>query len=396
VKLSRRDFLKLGGAALVVVAGGSVFRAVDQGMFSVGQGSAYEPWKNWRNAQTPAERIVAAGILASNPHNSQPWRFHITSSKIDLFAVPERQIGAIDPFRREMYIGLGCALENMRLAAEAEGFEADIHLMPDQTTESHAASISLVEATSAASPWTGSEQALYEAIPRRHTNRAAYDVTHTMPEDIFSNINSLNTESNARLFWFKDETTRKQFGDLAIAAAETLIADEEQSIASHTWWRQDWDDVQSHADGITLDAQGLSPLITNLGKFLPDITRQQGDQSFVQNMKQINIPTAAAFGILAVFDEINHAQHLQCGQVWQRIHLWGASQGIAMQPLNQICERADREIQLSSEPGFGNAIAELIGDADWKGIMPFRIGYPTNMDLPSPRRGLEKVLKGPS
>ncbi len=147
--LSRRDFLKLGGAALVVVAGGSVFRAVDQGMFSVGQGIAYEPWKNWRDAASPAERIVAAGILASNPHNSQPWLFRITASTIDLFAVPERQIGVIDPFRREMYIGLGCAIENMRLAAEAEGFKADIRLMPDPTTESHAASISLAESSPA-------------------------------------------------------------------------------------------------------------------------------------------------------------------------------------------------------------------------------------------------------
>ncbi|MBK7455013.1 MAG: twin-arginine translocation signal domain-containing protein [Anaerolineales bacterium] len=142
MKLTRRDFLKLGGATLIAVAGGSVLRAADQGMFSVGQGVAYEPWKNWRDAKSPVERIIAAGILASNPHNSQPWLFRVTDSTIDLFAVPERQIGVIDPFRREMYIGLGCAVENMRLAAEAEGFTPTIRLMPDLTTELHAASIS--------------------------------------------------------------------------------------------------------------------------------------------------------------------------------------------------------------------------------------------------------------
>jgi len=150
--ISRRDFLKLGGAAFVVVAGGSVFRAVDQGLFGVGQGVAYEPWKNWRDADSPTERIIAAGILASNPHNSQPWMFRIANSNIDLFAIPERQIGAIDPFLREMYIGLGCALENMRLAAEAEGFTADIRLMRDPATASHAASISLAESSPATSP----------------------------------------------------------------------------------------------------------------------------------------------------------------------------------------------------------------------------------------------------
>ncbi|MFZ5880419.1 MAG: hypothetical protein ACOY0R_13700 [Chloroflexota bacterium] len=82
------------------------------------------------------------------------------------------------------------------------------------------------------------------------------------------------------------------------------------------------------------------------------------------------IPTAAAFGI----------------------HLWGTTQCLAMQPLNQMCERADREAQLGSEPVFGKAIADLIGDHTWHGIMPFRIGYPTVEAWPSPRRGLENVL----
>src|SRR5512138_3857465 len=139
MRLSRMEFLKLGGATLIALAGGMVWRATDQGVFRVGQGPAYEPWKNWRNAATAPERIVAAGILASNPHNSQPWIFRITESTIDLFADRARQIGTIDPFLREMYIGLGCALENMLLAAQAEGFSTRFRLLPAPADETHAA-----------------------------------------------------------------------------------------------------------------------------------------------------------------------------------------------------------------------------------------------------------------
>src|SRR5512134_2482373 len=135
MKLSRRNFLKFGGVTLIALAGGAVWRAADQGVFSVGKGVAYEPWTNWRDAATPTERIVAAGILASNPHNSQPWIFRITDSTIDLFADLERQIGVIDPFLREMYIGLGCAVENMMLAAAAEGLSPTVGLMPDPVNE---------------------------------------------------------------------------------------------------------------------------------------------------------------------------------------------------------------------------------------------------------------------
>jgi len=385
MKLSRRDFLKLGGATLVAIVGGCVYRAVDQGVFSVGQGIAYEPWKNWRDAQTPAERIVAAGILASNPHNSQPWLFRISDSTIDLFAVPDRQIGVIDPLRREMYIGLGCAVENMRLAAEAEGFKTDIRLMPDPTTESHAASISLTESSPATS-------LLYEAIPNRHTNRAAYDTTRSVDEVTLSEINALVTESTVGLIWMRSSSSHKKFGETAIAAAEALIADDQQSMDSHQWWRQDWDDVQNHADGITLDAQGLGAFISGAAKFLPDMSRQSNDQSFVKNVRDVQIATAPVFGILAVHDGMDNLQRLQCGQAWQRIHLWATMQGLAMQPLNQMTERADRERQLSIEPVFGKAIAALIGDENWTGIMPFRMGYPTEQALLSPRRGLDKVI----
>ncbi len=50
-KLSRRKVLALAGTGtLVLVAGGGVWRATDQGVFSTGEGPAYEPWDDWRTA----------------------------------------------------------------------------------------------------------------------------------------------------------------------------------------------------------------------------------------------------------------------------------------------------------------------------------------------------------
>jgi hypothetical protein len=82
-------------------------------------------------------------ILATNPHNSQPWLFRISNSMTDLYADPQRQIGVIDPFRREMYIGLDCALENMTLAAAVEGYAADVQLLPNPADATHAARLTL-------------------------------------------------------------------------------------------------------------------------------------------------------------------------------------------------------------------------------------------------------------
>jgi len=77
---------------------------------------AYSAWRDWQAASGP-EALVAAAVLAANPHNSQAWTFRTEANAIDLYAVLSRSTGALDPFGRERYVGLGCALENLLLAA---------------------------------------------------------------------------------------------------------------------------------------------------------------------------------------------------------------------------------------------------------------------------------------
>lgn len=78
--------------------------------------------------------------------------------------------------------------------------------------------------------------------------------------------------------------------------------------------------------------------------------------------------------------------------MWQRMHLWATTQGLAMQPLNQMSERADRERQLGLQSEFGSAPADLIDGASSQALMPFRVGYPLSAGGVSPRRDVKAVL----
>ena len=84
-------------------------------------------------------------------------------------------------------------------------------------------------------------------------------------------------------------------------------------------------------------------------------------------------------------------EQLQVGRAFQHLQLWAASEGLAMQPLNQLAERQDREQTQALKPVFSRALEELLGARDRRAQMLFRIGYPVDEALASPRRPLAWV-----
>lgn len=387
-RVSRGTFLKGAGAALVLVAGGGVYRAADQGVFSTGRGPAYEPWGERLDARGPMA-LVSAAILASNAHNSQPWLFRVTGSqsgpRIDLFADRGRNIGTIDPFLREMYVSVGCALENLVQAASANGYDPRVSLMPDPGDDSHAARVDLV-------PSDRVESDLFRAIPDRHTNRFAYDVGRPLPSGVVGEMDAQAGQDEARIFWFEGGDARKKVGGQIVRASEALIKDKKQSTDSFAWFESDWDELQRGRSGPTLDANVPSPLTLAAAKILPETSREQGDQVFLQNTRDVHVAIALAFGIPAVRDNRDDVQRIRGGRAWQRMHLLATTGGLAMQPLNQMTERAEREAQLGLKPDFGSVLEDLIGGPGWRALMPFRIGYPTAEGRLSPRRAVEDVI----
>jgi hypothetical protein len=149
-QVNRRSFLQRaaiggGGGLLIFTSGGLAWRAWDRGSLGkIYEGTAFEPWDDWRNNRfNGPSGLVSAAILASNPHNSQPWLFRVDERRIDLYANMSRSLRSIDPFLREMYIGLGCGLENLMVAARCRGYEPRLILFPNGGNSSLIARVEL-------------------------------------------------------------------------------------------------------------------------------------------------------------------------------------------------------------------------------------------------------------
>ena len=195
--MQRRAFLKSAGVVTVIVVGGGVWRAYDRGVFSVGEGPAFQPWKDWQETKDTPLGLVRAAILAASPHNTQPWLFKVTNSSISLYLDSQRNPGALDPYLREEHIGMGCALENLMLAAAANGYDATATLLPGKLTQTMAYPKHELVAQVGLAPGQKQQSELYDAIPHRHTNRNPYHLK-VLPADFvegFANLRAMRRMS---------------------------------------------------------------------------------------------------------------------------------------------------------------------------------------------------------
>jgi hypothetical protein len=259
-------------------------------------------------------------------------------------------------------------------------------MLPAGPRSTHVASVQLDQGEAEAS-------VLFDAIPHRHTNRGPYDTARPVDPKVLATLEKLGTDlPDVSVRWFTTQAERGRIGALIVAATQAIIADHEQAADSAKWLRMSWDKVQRYRDGITLDAAGLPPMILAMAKMLPELSPADSDAAWLEATREVHVATAPAFGLLVVRDAGEPAQRMQGGRLWQRMHLWATANGLAMQPLNQMPERADREASLNVQPVFGDALRELVGDAGWQALMPFRLGYPTRDALPSPRRATADAL----
>jgi nitroreductase len=383
----------LAGGVVALALGGLGYRAWDRGVWSGGKGEAYLPWSDWRGDPSDGiKRPLRAAILASNPHDTQPWLFEIGGNTITLFADRARNLGTFDPFRREMHLGLGAAVENLVLAARAFGFAADIlpadgmlSLSPDDTITS-AASIVLT-------PTPPTQDALFHAIPNRHTNRGPYRPDQSISAESLRRFSDLTTDDTVRVVFIDDKYARNELGALIVEATNRIVGDPEMSTDSARWFRTGRREIAAHRDGVTVDTAGASVFLTATSKLLPDLDASSADQYWLSMTRATQVPTAPVLGMLLVRNRLDMRSAIQAGRAWQRLHLAATAEGLAAQPLNQPVECIDRDAMLGKAGGFGLPLAKFAGATGWEPTFIFRLGVAERATVPSPRRALEQVLR---
>ena len=387
-----RRFVVGAGLAGAAVLGGLFYRAWDRGVIETGDNPAYWPWRDWQGYPSDgSHRALRAAILAASPHDTQPWQFQAWNDGLVFIANRRRNLGSFDPFRREMHLALGAATENFVIAAKSFGLDTNVQPYAGRL-EAEPGNTPVAAVFVGLASGTPGHDKLLSAIPNRHTNRGPYRRDQRIAQAQLDALAADASNDLAQIAFVTDPVARAEMGATIVEATRQIVDDRQMSQDSARWIRTSPRDIEEHRDGITLDASGMSPFVTALGKMLPDVDPATADGYWLDATRDVMVPTAPVLGAIFVQDRLDMKSAIAAGRAWQRLHLGLTAAGICAQPLNQPVERIDRDAMRGRTNSYGSQIAQLCA-MDGEPTFVFRLGY-SEHDAPlSPRRPLGWVLK---
>jgi hypothetical protein len=223
---------------------------------------------------------IASAVLAPSIHNTQPWRFTITQSGLDISLDRGRQLPVLDPTGRQLVLSVGCALFNARVSLAASGRRFTVDRFPDASCPDLLARLDVSE-----EPSTEVDLArLGTAVAMRQTNRRSF-TNDAVPEELISRLVDAACSEGAVLFPVLDTADRRTLARLSQRADAQQITNPAYRAELRSWTtdhstRRDGirAEVVPHVDGTAHDEVPIRDFDTRGGGALPAGTHSSAGQ----------------------------------------------------------------------------------------------------------------------
>jgi hypothetical protein len=354
------------GSAAALTAGGGV-----AGTSFARMGSSADYEQAMSSLRAPLgdglTEIVRYATLAANNHNVQPWRFQLSERAIRIRPDFSRRTPAVDPDDHHLYVSLGCATENLVLAAQARGRPGEPHF--DSENEG-----SVVFDLGAGAE---TRSTLCDAIPLRQSTRADYD-GRAAPADDLVQIERVARLPGVDMVLITERAMFDRVRDLIIDGNTAQMADRAFMAELKSWMRFNPHAALATGDGIYSGVSGNPALPDWLGPRMFDIAFR----AKAENEKYARQLNSSAGVAVFVAQQPDPAHWVQVGRACQRFALQATALGLKHAFVNQPAEVANVRPELATLVGMPGRRPDIV----------MRFGFGPALPM-SPRRPVDAVIQ---
>lgn len=309
--------------------------------------------------------LLRYAILAPSVKNTQPWIFKVGGDSVQLYADLERRLPVTDPDCRELFISVGCALENLLVAAEHFGLQFDVSYSSQGEADELVATVGFAPGGSGlSSPARAGIH--FEALHQRHTDNGVYRADD-VPANLRQQLQACAVDSDIRLDLSDDQLFCRWVDELTTEADRTEFASPE--------FRRELAQV------IGQGSFGEGGLMSQVARLL--ISRWDIGQAVALQDRAL-VESAPVLGVVIAADDTRPV-HVRTGQLFERVWLTATSLQLSMQPMSQTMRTPELRI----------AVADLLPTSGWMPQHLFRLGYSARTDhhRRTPRRPATDLLR---
>lgn len=317
--------------------------------------------------------VVRYATMAPNAHNTQPWLFEPTDDGVTIHADFTRSAPLSDPGDRELWLSIGCALENLHIAARRVGWEPSVEYFPaDATSECIRVTFSDREPVI--------DDPYFEAIPMRQSNRRSYD-GRPIPADDLKAISEAGEEPGVRAVILTGEAEQQKIIDVTDQGFAWQRSNKAFRRELISWIRFSKAEITRTRDGLTSRATGRPMIPEWFGRIFFNVLSVSGLEA-----KEIAGKIRSAPALLALVTERNDREGwVRAGRSLARYKLEAISRGIVNSHLNNNWQwDATREPARRALGLDGEHVQVVI-----------RMGYAERLPY-STRRRVDDVMRAPA
>jgi len=270
-------------------------------------------------------RIIKYAVKAPSGHNTQPWKFKIGNDSITILPDFTRALPVVDSDNHALYISLGCALENLIIAANQFDYETKVTIHNSGNETFIQVDFNQIEEII--------KTGLFGFIEKRQVTRNKYNPDKIQKEVLRELLDDVLDESiQVKLFLSKNEI--KTLAPYIIEGSNLQFNNKAFVKELVSWVRFSEKEVLLKGDGLWSASIGLP----NMGRWIGNFVMKNfvTSKSEAKRWKKI-ISKSAGFALFMVGK--NDPEHwIKLGQVFQRFGLMATKMNIKHAHVNMPCE----------------------------------------------------------